>query len=235
MSKTAIFLHNHPNFADLIRQVGQAQHIPSYLVEKDYWLMHSLWGLQQQGWTFQLKGGTSEDNAFIMQIGDYVIVEFSKKGNACYFRPYDQNLPFKLDTKILELTPELKGKSKGCESLPHTPTDRGWWHKYDRWFAERGIYPDKQPPMKQPSNKLSYVRQPQQGSTSPMPNKGSIEQAISQALQFIEAESVKFSITDFRDNGGAFWLMIPTPSQGLQNRLLGLGFQYKQGRGYWIK
>lgn len=89
--------------------------------------------------------------------------------------------------------------------------------------------------MKQPSNKLSYVRQPQQGSTSPMPNKGSIEQAISQALQFIEAESVKFSITDFRDNGGAFWLMIPTPSQGLQNRLLGLGFQYKQGRGYWIK
>lgn len=183
----------------------------------------------------QLKGGTSEDNAFIMQIGDYVIVEFSKKGNACYFRPYDQNLPFKLDTKILELTPELKGKSKGCESLPHTPTDRGWWHKYDRWFAERGIYPDKQPPTKQPSNKLSAVRQAQQGSTSPMPNKGSIEQAISQALQFIEAESVKFSITDFRDNGGAFWLMIPTPSQGLQNRLLGLGFQYKQGRGYWIK
>ncbi|MFM5144758.1 EH signature domain-containing protein [Aeromonas veronii] len=183
----------------------------------------------------QLKGGTSEDNAFIMQIGDYVIVEFSKKGNACYFRPYDQNLPFKLDTKILELTPELKGKSKGCESLPHTPTDRGWWHKYDRWFAERGIYPDKQPPTKQPSNKLSAVRQAQQGSTSPMPNKGSIEQAISQALQFIEAESVKFSITDFRDNGGAFWLMIPTPYQGLQNRLLGLGFQYKQGRGYWIK
>lgn len=183
----------------------------------------------------QLRGGTSEDNAFIMQIGDYVIVEFSRKGNACYFRPYDQNLPFKLDTKILELNSVLKRKSKGYESLPHTPTYRGWWHKYDRWFAERGIYPDKQPPMKQPSNKLSYVRQPQQGSTSPMPNKGSIEQAISQALQFIEAESVKFSITDFRDNGGAFWLMIPTPSQGLQNRLLGLGFQYKQGRGYWIK
>lgn len=53
------FLHDHPNFLDLIRQVGQARGISPYLVEKDYWLMHSLWGLQQQGWQFQLKGGTS--------------------------------------------------------------------------------------------------------------------------------------------------------------------------------
>ena len=29
------------------------------LVEKDYWLMHVLWGLQQQKLSFHLKGGTS--------------------------------------------------------------------------------------------------------------------------------------------------------------------------------
>lgn len=58
-AKAPGFLHDHPNFLDLIRQVGQARGISSYLVEKDYWLMHSLWGLQQQGWQFQLKGGTS--------------------------------------------------------------------------------------------------------------------------------------------------------------------------------
>lgn len=57
--KTVGFLHDHPNFLDLIRQVGQARGIVPYLVEKDYWLMHSLWCLQQQGWLFQLKGGTS--------------------------------------------------------------------------------------------------------------------------------------------------------------------------------
>lgn len=72
MPKSAVFLHDHPNFTDLIRQVGQAQHVPSYLVEKDYWLMQSLWGLQQQGWTFQLKGGTS------LSKGHQIIQRFSE-------------------------------------------------------------------------------------------------------------------------------------------------------------
>lgn len=57
--QTAVFLHDHPNFLDLIRQVAQQEGIAPYLIEKDYWLMHGLWCLQQQGWTFQLKGGTS--------------------------------------------------------------------------------------------------------------------------------------------------------------------------------
>lgn len=35
-----------------------------YLVEKDYWIMHSLWGLQQQGFEFELKGGTSLSKGF---------------------------------------------------------------------------------------------------------------------------------------------------------------------------
>jgi predicted nucleotidyltransferase component of viral defense system len=33
-------------------------------VEKDYWIMHCLWGLQQQGFKFELKGGTSLSKAF---------------------------------------------------------------------------------------------------------------------------------------------------------------------------
>lgn len=62
--KTTGFLHDHPNFLDLLRQVGQERGIVPYLVEKDYWLMHSLWCLQQQGWSFQLKGGTSLSKGF---------------------------------------------------------------------------------------------------------------------------------------------------------------------------
>ena len=72
MPKAATLLHDHPNFTDLIRQVAQAQHVASYLVEKDYWLMQSLWGLQQQGWTFQLKGGTS------LSKGHQIIQRFSE-------------------------------------------------------------------------------------------------------------------------------------------------------------
>ena len=53
------FLHNHREFADLIRIVAEEQGIAPALVEKDYWIMQSLYGLQQLGLTFELKGGTS--------------------------------------------------------------------------------------------------------------------------------------------------------------------------------
>lgn len=183
----------------------------------------------------QLKGGTSEDNAFIMQIGDYVIVEFSRKGNACYFRPNDQYLPFKLDTKILELNSVLKRKTEGHESLPHTPTYRGWWHKYDRWFAERGIYPDGGFHTKSHQSGRSEERRSPHEHPSNTTKTGNIERVISQALHYLEEESVKFSLTDFRGSGGAMWITTQSHSEGLENRLLGLGFRYKQGRGYWIK
>ena len=55
----ADYLHNHPQFADLIRIVAAEKRIDPALVEKDYWLMHCLYGLQELGLTFQLKGGTS--------------------------------------------------------------------------------------------------------------------------------------------------------------------------------
>jgi len=40
------FLHNHRQFADLIRIVAEEQGIAPALVEKDCWIMQSLYGLQ---------------------------------------------------------------------------------------------------------------------------------------------------------------------------------------------
>lgn len=53
------FLHRHKEFQDLIRIVGEDRAIDPVLVEKDYWIMHCLYGLQQMGLSFELKGGTS--------------------------------------------------------------------------------------------------------------------------------------------------------------------------------
>lgn len=58
------FLHNHPEFSELIRIVSDASDIDPALVEKDYWIMHCLFGLQQLGFSFQLKGGTSLSKGF---------------------------------------------------------------------------------------------------------------------------------------------------------------------------
>lgn len=53
------FLHHHPEFPALVRIVGRDMSIAPTLVEKDYWIMHCLYGLQERGLTLQLKGGTS--------------------------------------------------------------------------------------------------------------------------------------------------------------------------------
>jgi hypothetical protein len=51
--------HDIPDFRDLIAVTARERGIDPGLVEKDYWIMHALWGLQQLGLTFELKGGTS--------------------------------------------------------------------------------------------------------------------------------------------------------------------------------
>ncbi len=58
------YLHRHADFSDLIRIVGKEQSIDPALVEKDYWVMHCLYGLQKMSLTFELKGGTSLSKGF---------------------------------------------------------------------------------------------------------------------------------------------------------------------------
>jgi hypothetical protein len=58
------YLHNHSQFADLIRIVAKEKGIDPALVEKDYYIMHCLYGLQQLGLKFELKGGTSLSKGF---------------------------------------------------------------------------------------------------------------------------------------------------------------------------
>ncbi|NUM89021.1 MAG: nucleotidyl transferase AbiEii/AbiGii toxin family protein [Bdellovibrionales bacterium] len=57
------FLHDHEQFKDLIQIVSDKLKIVPQLVEKDYWIMHCLWGMQQN-LEFELKGGTSLSKGF---------------------------------------------------------------------------------------------------------------------------------------------------------------------------
>lgn len=60
-----MYLHNHDNFKDLIELTAKELEISDpYLVEKDYWIMHCLYGLSKFGLDMELKGGTSLSKAF---------------------------------------------------------------------------------------------------------------------------------------------------------------------------
>jgi hypothetical protein len=53
------FIHNDPEFKELLSIVSSKKGVDITLVEKDYWIMHALYSLMQQGIEFELKGGTS--------------------------------------------------------------------------------------------------------------------------------------------------------------------------------
>jgi predicted nucleotidyltransferase component of viral defense system len=58
-----MFLHELPDAKDLFMVISEEKGINPSIVEKDYWVMHALWGLQQQH-DFELKGGTSLSKGF---------------------------------------------------------------------------------------------------------------------------------------------------------------------------
>lgn len=60
----AEFLHERRDFNQLLAVVANDRGLDPMLVEKDYWIMHGLWGLQAQGFAFELKGGTSLSKGF---------------------------------------------------------------------------------------------------------------------------------------------------------------------------
>lgn len=58
------YLHDRSDFVDLLGIIEQETGIQIQLIEKDYWIMHVLYGLKKQGLDFELKGGTSLSKAY---------------------------------------------------------------------------------------------------------------------------------------------------------------------------
>ncbi len=58
------FVHDDPDFEGLLRIVANNRRISLGLVEKDYWVTHTLWALHMAGFDVWFKGGTSLSKGF---------------------------------------------------------------------------------------------------------------------------------------------------------------------------
>lgn len=58
------FVHDDPEFSDLLGIVAERRGLGLGLVEKDYWVTHTLWALHRQGFEIWFKGGTSLSKGF---------------------------------------------------------------------------------------------------------------------------------------------------------------------------
>ena len=58
------FVHEDPEFEDLLRIVSEKRKFSRGIIEKDYWVTHALWSLHQAGFDVWFKGGTSLSKGF---------------------------------------------------------------------------------------------------------------------------------------------------------------------------
>ncbi len=58
------FVHDDADFPDLLRIVAEKRSFSPGLVEKDYWVTHTLWAIHEAGFDVWFKGGTSLSKGF---------------------------------------------------------------------------------------------------------------------------------------------------------------------------
>ncbi len=179
-------------------------------------------------------GGNAENNAFILCLGNWVVVEFGSKGNACYVYNNSQ-LPFELGKrKWVRGDVELKSQIKGERFIHRDGGSYGssWEEKLDDWLCPRLAWRPSEMPYnlvtKQSKNRA------QQDSSQTV-----LRRQFPEVKTFDESEFYRFTVRnkltvkDLRIKGGALWVITHTTDQGISKMLTDFGFKYKYGRGWW--
>lgn len=89
------FIHEDPEFDDLLRIVADERRLSLALVEKDYWVTHTLWALHEAGFQVWFKGGTSLSKGFSL------------------IHRFSEDLELKIEPGTVALPPVSNWKSKG--------------------------------------------------------------------------------------------------------------------------
>lgn len=190
---------------------------------------------ENKGRLSYLRAGRSFDNAMIMQINDYLFVEFSGTGNAMYAYRAGQ-APFNPESRTLDINYHLKDQGRCVLRMPHAPRAEGynkvritgWMLKYDDELRKLGIRWMAEEPVKFVDKKvLSPTSQADIKIINPMRDT-----AIQRLL-----ESTSCIVSDNRQNGGSLSVQLKSPDETTERELLRLGFApfTKEPHRYWIK
>lgn len=177
-----------------------------------------------------------EVDAFMMQIGSYLIIEFSKKPNACYVYQADQ-LPFEPYSRHYDggTTDLAAGFREGCAlRIVHR---EGWGWRAEEDLRQLGIVPDVAAPRRVPvagvaGNTMATTLT--QRSTLPEPEAPSAGPDLAK-LNSVLARFRGASIDDRRKsaNGGRLWVEDPLQREQLGAELKAIGFKWANSRQAW--
>jgi len=182
------------------------------------------------------KGGSPLNNAFIMMMGEYAVVEFGVTGNACFIFERN-NLPFELNGHI---TADSIRHATNLGRYLHMDTGRGRRIPWERNFAD--VLARMLPKHSRSSGRketVSYsptAASNQQASNTPLTVNGvRIERQFSTAgLQdFVRTHGLQ--LIDRRAVGGALWVDTDNSNRIISEQLKVWGFRYSENKGRWWK
>jgi len=172
-------------------------------------------------------GGYAQDNAFLMKIGDYVFIEFGKHSNACHV--FDaQRLPFSPRQKsVLGTQDGLKNKHHPGHraSLMHRD---GWQWDFAHFLdAHAGAAPGQERKTRTQPRRPSSDR-----NTAPTRTTPASEIDVGELRAF--CARCGHEVVDHRGQGGALWVRGTRFGADVTAVLRQAGFQFKEGKGWWL-
>jgi hypothetical protein len=177
---------------------------------------------KMQGLVVELTDPNGASNAFIMEIGNWVLVEFSGKANALYCYDRRRGLPFDTARAVISA-------KRGHNSLKSD--HRILWmkhgdnlHGYDRWEQMFAATLKEQLGV-EPVHETVRTRRPAGHATTrqfPFSDSALVEAAKKWGVV----------IEDRRRSGGALWVKAAGRPE-VERILKPWGFQFKAGKGWW--
>lgn len=199
----------------------------------------------------ELTSGPSDNNVILMRIGDYLFVESSAKGNACYAYRAEE-APFKSGRKYYDLK-KLKSIDHAAQRLLHNVATETWEVRFDRVLKNWGIIADTtsiiraaaktarrksistaaDTPSAQPSpdEVVSVTNSRAQAPNAAIPPYESVRTVMPQHVYNLILKSGA-EIDDRRFDGGHCWVTSVGSLSQLAGALYGCGFQWN-AKGWW--
>lgn len=193
--------------------------------------------LAQEEGTYAILTLNKDVDAFMMQIGDYIAVEFSKKPNACYVYRSNQ-LRFDSNARrYTGSTGDLKyGFHNGAEmQIIHVP---GWEQRAEEKLKTLAIYPDKHSAERKPPVSRKVVTEIRETvtpyATAIVSNRAQENAKFSiDNLKELVSNYSEAHINDYRNNGGRLWVEDPRQHASLATALRRWDFRWSKTRNAW--
>jgi hypothetical protein len=195
--------------------------------------------------TVTLGDGPAQNNAFIMKMNGFIVVEFSGRSNALYVYSSSDNIPFDVNRTVYSATTSrnsLKSPNH-FERLSHQDGIHGfafWEDRFTKTLNERCKLkpnPSAQAYGGAMSNSLGRASNVSKGRSQVTKTTEDtsfwLTRSFSKALFDRFCSENKLKVEDFRGRGGNLWVHDPSRLYDVRRVLKHWGFRYKEDREAW--